>query len=342
MPLHSAANGLIVRVDLVSGRGALKRERSVEIWHAIVLGIVEGITEYLPISSTGHLILTRDILGIGNDPATRGAVDDFMIVVQGGAILAVLGLYRLNVKRMLLGLIGKDKGGLQLATGVFIAFLPAAVAGFLLKDAVKEFLFTTWAVLFALVAGGIYMIIVHYWGRGRFGLRRMNVCDDVTQVTLGQAGTIGLLQCFALWPGTSRSMMTITGGLFTGFTPRAAAEFSFLVGLPTLGASCLYSLLKNLKQARETNTENMFQQLGVLPCVVGMLVATIAAVIAVRWLVAFLTKHGLAAFGWYRIGLAIVMAVLLARGVVNVDGQGSSGQGVKANEATAAPAVIGR
>jgi undecaprenyl-diphosphatase len=290
----------------------------VELWHAIVLGLVEGITEYLPISSTGHLILARDIMGLGGDAVTRRNVDDFTIVVQGGAILAVLWVYWPTAMRMVRGLLGKDAGGLRLVRNLAVAFTPAAAIGLLLEDTIDAHLFSAWAVLLALVVGGFYMIGIDLWRAGRMGLRPMTRCDDVTNVTVGQALTIGLLQCIAMWPGTSRSMMTITGGLFAGLTPRAAAEFSFLLGLPTLGAACVYKLGKNLLEARQTNTPNLFEQLGWLSCAVGIAVAAVSAAIAVKWLVRFLTKHGLAPFGWYRIALALVMGVLIWQGIVRV------------------------
>lgn len=299
-----------------------------EWWHAVVLGLVEGITEYLPISSTGHLILTRDVLGLGETPAAREAIDTFSIVVQGGAILAVLGLYWPSVLRMLRGLIGKDRAGLRLATNLFVAFLPAAVIGLLIEDAIDQHLFSTWAVLLALFVGALYMLVVALWARGRIGgLRRMQPIDDVMEVTMGQAFTIGLLQCVAMWPGTSRSMMTITGGLFVGLSPRAAAQFSFLLGLPTLGAACVYKLAKNLAGAAAGENLSIFDQLGWGPCIVGIIVAALSAAVAVRWLVGFLTRHGLAPFGWYRLGLTLLMLGLLWSGTLKWEGAGGGGGG---------------
>ncbi len=296
-----------------------------EWWHAVVLGLVEGITEYLPISSTGHLILTRDVLGLGQTPDAREAIDTFSIVVQGGAILAVLSLYWPTVVQMLRGLVGKDPAGLRLAINLIVAFLPAAVMGLALEKAIDENLFSTWAVLLALFFGGVYMLVVSLWARGRIGgLRKMRQIDDVTQVTMGQAFTIGLLQCIAMWPGTSRSMMTITGGLFVGLSPRAAAQFSFLLGLPTLGAACLYKLAKNLAGAAAGHHPSIFTQLGWVPCILGVVVATISAAVAVRWLVGFLTRHGLAPFGWYRIGLTLVMLALLTTGTLKWEGAGQT------------------
>ena len=185
---------------------------------AVVLGLVEGITEYLPISSTGHLILAAWLLGL-DDPARRDAVDAFVVVVQGGAILAVLGLYRARVRRMAAGLAGLDEAGLRLALRLLVAFLPAAVLGFLLDDLLEAKLFHAVPVLAALAIGGVLMIAI---GRRGSAAAPQAALEDVT---MRQALLIGVLQCFALWPGTSRSMATIVGGTLVGLPPAAAAEF---------------------------------------------------------------------------------------------------------------------
>lgn len=288
-----------------------------EWWHAIVLGLVEGITEYLPISSTGHLIITSSLLGLDGG-ATKQAVDDFNIVIQGGAILAVLGLYRARVMQMLRGVFGKDPAGLRLFVNLVVAFLPAAVVGFLLHDMIERYLFFPVPVLMALAVGGVYMMALEQWRRGRFGIPPHGNRRGVEDVTIKQAFGIGCLQCVAMWPGTSRSMMTITGGYLAGLAPAAAAEFSFLLGLPTLGAASVYSLLKNLKHAHDTGEPNLFQSLGWGACALGVWFAAVSAALAVKWLVGFLNKRGLSAFGWYRLALCVVMGLLIWRGMVSI------------------------
>ncbi len=288
-----------------------------DLWQAIVLGLVEGITEYLPVSSTGHLILASSLMRL-DDPEVKASVDTFTIVVQGGAILAVLGLYWPSVLRMLKGLAGKDPGGFRLAVNLFVAFLPAAVLGVLLDDWIEARLFFIGPVVAALALGGVFMLVVEQWRRGRFGLVRRGSQEELTEVTLRQALFIGLMQCIAMWPGTSRSMMTIVGGVIAGLSPKRAAEFSFLLGLPTLGGATVYKMLKNLKHAEETGTPNFIEQLGWTPILVGIVVATISAAIAVKWLVGFLNKHGLAPFGWYRIAIAAVLLALALAGIVRV------------------------
>lgn len=294
-----------------------------ELWQAIILGLVEGITEYLPISSTGHLIIVSGLLGL-DDPQTKASIDAFSIVIQGGAILAVLGLYWSRVRQMVLGLLGKDKAGRKLAINIIVAFMPAAVLGVLLYDWIEAQLFHLWPVAGALFVGGIFMIVVEKL-RTRGQRARKNGDHDLIepgrgieldQLTIRHALIIGFLQTIAMWPGTSRSMMTITGGVLVGLKPRQAAEFSFLLGLPTLGGATVYSLANNLKRSRDEGVPNLFEQLGWLPVLVGSAVATVAAVLAVRWLVAFLTKHGLTPFGIYRIVLCGVLVALSLAGVI--------------------------
>jgi undecaprenyl-diphosphatase len=177
----------------------------------------------------------------------------------------------------------------------------------------------TGPVALALALGGVYMMGIDQLRQGRFGLPPAGSREKgIEELTPLNALTIGLLQCVALWPGTSRSMMTITGGLLVGLRPRAAAEFSFLLGLPTLGAAALFATAKNLYRALAHDQPSMFQTLGGLNILIGFAVATVSAAAAVRWLVAFLTRHGLTPFGWYRLGLAALLVILSLAGVVKV------------------------
>jgi len=282
---------------------------------ALVLGVVEGITEYLPVSSTGHLIMVSDLMGLGETADQRAAVDTFNIVIQGGAILAVLGLYFPRVIQMCKGLIGKDAIGLKLAIRIIVAFLPAAVLGVLLNDWIESKLFNTPAVLAALAVGGIFMIVIDKWKFSKH--KQGEVFDegmDLHEMSILQALFIGFLQTIAMWPGTSRSMMTIAGGVLVGLSPKRAAEFSFLLGLPTLGGATVYSLYKTMNG----DGPDMFEVIGWMPIIVGLVVATISAALAVRWLVAFLTKHGLAVFGYYRLVLTAVLGGAIWMGVVSL------------------------
>jgi len=321
----------------------------VELWHALVLGIVEGITEYLPVSSTGHLILTASLLGLDRDPETKQAIDAFNIVIQGGAILAVAGLYWVRVRSMLAGLLGRDAVGRKLFFNIVIAFLPAAIIGVIIKDYVDAWLFHPLPVLFALFLGGLLLIGLTPWqnrvfreddeaeaARGEDGegsaarpaegdegaagqkadgaaQKPARTFTTIDQLSWKQALAIGFLQCVAMWPGTSRSMMTIVGGMVVGLRPKQAAEFSFLLGLPTLGGACVYQLFRNWRDGVDlTGT------LGTGPIIVGLVTAFIAAALSVRWLVGYLARNGVAAFGWYRLALCAVMAVLAWRGIVDI------------------------
>ncbi len=265
---------------------------------AAILGLVEGITEYLPVSSTGHLILTSALLGLDG-----AGIDAFNIVIQGGAILAVLGLYRVRVLGMVQGLIGQNPEGQRLLVRLLIAFAPAAILGPLLDDTIEATLFQPVPVLAALGIGGVIML--------KLGKGRTDPSDtDPADLPLRAALLIGLAQCIAMWPGTSRSMVTLAAGVALGLRPARAAEFSFLLGLPTLGGACVYKLLKD---------GDTVLALGTPSLVVGVLVATGSAAFAVRGLVGFLTNRGLAPFGWYRLALTVVVAAAWASGWIELD-----------------------
>jgi undecaprenyl-diphosphatase len=282
----------------------------VEWWQSAVLGLVEGVTEYLPVSSTGHLILAAWLLGL-DAPESREALATFEIAIQGGAILAVLGLYRARVAQMARGVAGRDAEGRRLLGRIALAFLPAALLGPVLDDAIEAHLFHAGPVLLALLLGGAWMI----WLDRR---RDPHAGGGLEALSASAALGIGLFQCVAMWPGTSRSMMTIAGGVLLGLRAPAAAEFSFLLGVPTLGAACAFKLAKNLLAAWQGEGETLFEALGAGPVALGFAVAALSAVVAVRWLVAFLQRHGLAPFGWYRVALALVLGALAATGTLSL------------------------
>jgi undecaprenyl-diphosphatase len=271
---------------------------------ALILGIVEGLTEYLPVSSTGHLILTQWLLGLDQEPELRQAVDSFNIIVQSGAILAVLGLYRVRVAQMLQGLIGKNPDGQRLAFQLIVAFIPAAILGPLLDKRIEDYLFHPAPVILALFLGGILMLVV----AKRHQIRDAMAGFEVEDLTYRMAFLIGLAQTVAMWPGTSRSMMTIVAAILLGMRPRAAAEVSFLLGLVTLGAATVYKSIQGGQQ--------MIEQLGIMPVVVGLIAATVSAALAVEWFVNFLSRKGLAPFGWYRLVLSAVLVGLTYAGTL--------------------------
>lgn len=289
------------------------------ILHAVILGLVEGITEYLPVSSTGHLIITSALLGL-KDPASKDAIDAFEIVIQGGAILAVVGLYWPRFVQMLRGLTGADPAGFRLLTNVLVAFVPAAGIAFFTHKWITAHLFLPVPVVAALIIGGVYMIVVEYARSGRIARVRSSMAGkEIDDLNITDALKIGLLQIIALWPGTSRSMMTITGGYLVGLRPKAAAEFSFLLGVPTLLTACAYAIYKDLKDARAHHTQTFYETLGTGPVLVGVLVAALAAAVAVKWLVGFLGRHGLAPFGVYRIILGVMLTGLILGQIVRIE-----------------------
>jgi undecaprenyl-diphosphatase len=269
-----------------------------------VLGLVEGVTEFLPVSSTGHLILADEFLGLRDEARLTSsqldAVEAYEIVIQSGAILAVIWLYRRRLADMVRGVLGGSTDGRRLLTAIIVAFLPTAVVGLLLHDFIKAHLQSTWPVVAALAVGGVAMIAFERSAAARSARTHGKALEGISYKT---AFVIGCVQCLALWPGTSRSMATIVGGLALGLAPVAAAEFSFLLGLPTLLAA---TALKALKEGR-----NLVTQIEPLPLTVGLVVAAVSAGIAVSALVQYLNRRGLQPFGWYRIALAAGVYVML-------------------------------
>lgn len=289
-----------------------------EPWQAFILGVIEGITEYLPISSTGHLLVAQHLMGIGTLTAeAKAAADTFAICIQGGAILAVLGLYYKRVLQMIRGVLGQDAEGLKLAISIIVGFLPAAVIGLLLNDWIEEKLFGMWPVIFAWVVGGILILGTAWWAKGS---PKRGEGMDLLQLTWKMALVIGLLQCVAMWPGTSRSLMTIVGGLLVGLSVKAAVEYSFLLGVVTLTAATAKKAVWKVDGLSASydvwfgGSKLMWETYGPLPLIVGIIAATVSAAVAVKWLVSYLQSHGLSMFGWYRICIGVVIGGLVYAG----------------------------
>lgn len=268
-----------------------------------LLGAVEGFTEYLPVSSTGHLILTQRAMGIGQTDTDNKAADAFSISIQAGAILAVLTLYFPYVRRMAAGIAGKDRDGLRLLINLIVAFLPAAAIGLLLQGVIKKYLFGLWPIVFAWFVGGVAILAVH-WQQRRF--REAPAYRALEALRVRDAWLIGCMQCIAMWPGTSRSLVTIAGGLLAGMSLSSAVIFSFLLGVVTLSAATAYDTLKH--------GALMLDVFGPLNLTMGFLMATVTAIASVKWFLAWLKKYGLSMFGYYRIVLAAVTAILLLSG----------------------------
>jgi undecaprenyl-diphosphatase len=279
---------------------------------AAVLGIVEGVTEYLPVSSTGHLLLAQRIMGIGADVdasnphsrSTKDAADAYAICIQAGAIIAVLGLYMRRVKQMLLGMLGRDPEGLRMVVNLVAAFVPAAAIGLVLHKAIKSTLFGPWPIILAWFIGGIAILWIERTRRSGRSMPRQG--KGLATMNVRMALIIGLVQCIAMWPGVSRSLATILGGIVVGLSTPAAVEFSFLLGVITLGAATLFDALKHGRE--------MMEAFNTTALLLGLVTAFLSAVISVKWMVGYLTRHGLEIFGYYRIAVAVLAAALMMGG----------------------------
>jgi undecaprenyl-diphosphatase len=271
-------------------------------WKAAVLGVVEGVTEYLPISSTGHLLVTQRILDIGEDDTTKDAADSYAIAIQFGAIVAVLVLYRRRVESLVSGLLGRDAVGRRLLISLVCATAPAVAVALVFERPIKDNLLGPWPVVAAWAVGGAALLFIAPKVRAeRPGLA-------LEQLGPRQALVIGLVQVIAMWPGTSRSLVTLLAGLAVGLTLAAAVEFSFLLGFVTLGGATLYEGVKN--------GSTMVDAYGVVDPLIGVLFAFLAAVVAIRWMVDYLQTRSLAIFGWERLGAAALTAALLLTSVI--------------------------
>ncbi len=292
---------------------------------AIVLGLVEGITEYLPISSTGHLIIAIRALRLDSEaplsdaegrllwykkPSSRDpagepltlklAANTYVVLIQFGAILAVALLYWPKLREIFFGLLGRDPAGLRLLRNLVVAFLPAAALGLLFNRWIDRHLFSVQSVVVAQISGAVLMMAAERWRRKY--ATSANAVLIPADLPVRRALGIGLMQCLSLWPGTSRSMTTIVGGYFAGFEPVRAAECSFLLGFVTLTAATIY---KGWQSGMD-----MIAVFGWPHVLLGIVVATVSAAAAVRFLVSYLTRHGLAVFAWYRLAMAAALGVL--------------------------------
>ena len=273
------------------------------VGQAIVLGLVEGITEYLPISSTGHLLVASRILGLPHSGRAGDALKSYEIAIQAGAIVAVLGLYRHRFVTMIEGVTKRSEEGRRLLIALAVAFVPAAVIGVIGEKVIKKNLFGVGPVIGAWAVGGVLILVLV--ARGVINRQDGRKLESLTN---RDALIIGVAQVLAMWPGTSRSLVTIVAALLLGFSMVAAIEFSFLLGVLTLGAATAYSVLKD--------GSLMVDTFGLLTPFIGLVVAFVAAVISVRWMVTYLQRHTLAVFGWYRIIIAAVAVILVVTNAI--------------------------
>ena len=273
---------------------------------AALMGIVEGLTEFLPVSSTGHLILAGSLLGFTGETAKV-----FEIAIQTGAMFAVIWEYRERLRNTVVG-IGHDAAARRFAMNVLIAFIPAVVLGLAVGKAVKEHLFHPVPVAMAFIVGGLIILWVEarhkrlYGEMDMQGSRRARV-ETVDDMGPLDALKVGLIQCLALIPGTSRSGATIIGAMVLGFSRKCATEFSFFLGIPTLIGAGAYSLYKQ-RDALDAGDVPMFA--------VGTVFAFISALICIRWLIRFVSTHSFVGFAWYRIVFGCVVLLTAWQGWV--------------------------
>ena len=256
--------------------------------NALLLGVVEGITEFLPISSTGHLILVSDLLGLNDE---KGKVFD--IVIQLGAILAVCWEYRARFAKAFSG-IASDPVQQRFAANLFVAFLPAAVVGLAFQSRIKEYLFNPVSVAIALIVGAFAIFAIEAWYK-RHGAPRVTAVDAMTWK---DALKVGLAQCLSLVPGTSRSGATIMGGMVFGLSRQAATEFSFFLSVPIMFAASGYQVVKY---------RALFSAADLVPFAIGFVVSFVSALVAVKALIRFVASHDFKGFAWYRIALGIAV-----------------------------------
>ncbi|MCU1394041.1 MAG: Undecaprenyl-diphosphatase [Ilumatobacteraceae bacterium] len=284
-------------------------------WKAAIMGTVEGITEFLPVSSTGHLLVTARLLDLPHTKGSEGlkAVNTYAIAIQFGAILALLGLFWKRFVEMVQGLLGKNPEGRHLLITLLIAFVPSAVLGAALDNKIEDVLFGPWPVVGAWIVGGAVIVVLarthRIPDRREVAKAAPNAATaGLAALTYRQAAIIGAAQCLALWPGTSRSLTTILAALLLGISMSAAVEFSFLLGFATLTAATVFKLAKD--------GGTLVDQFGIATPMIGALFALVSAVLAVKWLITYLERHDLSLFAWYRFAIAIVTIGLIAGSVI--------------------------
>lgn len=271
-----------------------------DIWllcQALIMGLVEGITEFLPISSTGHLIITAELLNFW----TKEKRDVFEVAIQLGAILSVCYEYRVRLFTVIQGLLQNKPEAWRFAINVLIAFLPAAILGFLTIHAIKEHLFNGVTVAIALMVGGVVIL----WAEKRQHVIRVESVDDMQPM---DALKVGLAQCAALIPGTSRSGATIIGGLLFGLSRKVAAEFSFFLAIPTMFAATFYDVYKN---------RDAFAAADLPVFAVGFIVSFISALLVIRALMRYISKHDFTVFAYYRLVFGAFILITAATGWIN-------------------------
>lgn len=274
-------------------------EATLQLIKAFFLGIVEGITEFLPISSTGHLIIVGKWIEF---TSTEGKV--FEVVIQLGSILAVMWIFRTRLIKMITGTLKRDPVEVAFTRNLIIAFLPSALIGFLFIKVIKALFFQPAVVVVTLILGGLIMLWVERVRKPGQANLRVVTATTLESISWKQALIVGFAQCLAMIPGTSRSGSTIIGGMLAGIERKTATEFSFFLAMPTMLAAASYDMYKNA---------GLISQADMLAIAVGFVTAFLSALFVVRAILTFISKHTYRAFGWYRIVLGVVVGVWLWR-----------------------------
>lgn len=299
LPALAGATGL---TDAVASRADAARARAdageaLSTGDAVILGAVEGITEYLPVSSTGHLLVTERLLDIGTGD-DKEATDTYTVVIQVGAIIAVLGIFWRRFVGMAEGALGRSEDGRRTLVSLVVAFIPAGIIGKVFGDAVKEHLLSPTPVAITWIVGGV-VILVFVSQQSRLVAR----IESVSEIGVRNAAIIGVAQTIALIPGTSRSFVTILAAMLLGVNMATAVEFSFLLGFVTLSAATALELVQN--------GDTLVDTFGVASPIIGIVVAGITAFLSVKFMIDWLNKRGLAVFGWYRLAVGVLAIGLI-------------------------------
>ena len=288
----------VAAVDVVAAKKELTNVK------AAVLGLVEGVTEFLPVSSTGHLLVAERILKVGQNKNTKEATDAYTVIIQLGAILAVLVVSWRRIQSIIMGLFGKSEDGRKLLIALLCALVPTAIIGLALDKTAEKYLLKVPVVAAAWVLGAVAIFLLHNrYKNAQAGGKRLELLTPKNAVIIGLVQTVAV----AL-PGTSRSLVTILAAVVLGFSLSAAVEFSFLLGLATLSAAALLKI--------KTDGQLVLDTFGTTAPLVGLVVAAVSAGVAVKWMISYLNNHDLRLFGIYRIGAAVVTLGLLAAGTI--------------------------
>jgi undecaprenyl-diphosphatase len=297
-PAAEVTLGSVAAIDVVAAKKELTNVK------AAVLGLVEGITEFLPVSSTGHLLVAERVLNVGQNNNTKEATDAYTVIIQLGAILAVLVVSWRRIQSIIMGLIGKSEEGRKLLIALICAIVPTAIIGLVLDKTAEKYLLKVPVVAAAWILGAVAIFLLQArYKNAQAGGKALEL------LTPKNAVVIGLVQTLAVaLPGTSRSLVTILAAVVLGFSLSAAVEFSFLLGLATLSAAALLKI--------KTDGQLVLDTFGTTAPLIGLVVAAVAAGAAVKWMISYLNSHDLRLFGIYRIGAAVVTLALLAAGTI--------------------------